>query len=305
MRKYKVIWFDDEHDKFQPYKDEAILNNVQLIGYSNSAEGIPELKENHKDYDAVILDGLFFKVEGQKGTDIDQSAFGEVARTLNELKAKGVILPWFIYSGQPSFVKDKNVLLEVLKDETFANGKVFDKNKFQDFTELLEEIKREADKNPERIIKMKNPGIFSIFDEGILGVDVESQLISLFKNHTYENRAELKAILTNIRSIQESIFVKYEGIHVLPKNLTFINKVKHLSGNKTAVNGWNATSDEYQTSEIENLQKWIYLTCGTYIHHLENAHYTGEVISNYAVKSMFYGLLELLLWFKKTYKENI
>ena len=67
MRKYKVIWFDDEHDKFQPYKDEAILNNVQLIGYSNSAEGIPELKENHKDYDAVILDGLFFKVEGHPG----------------------------------------------------------------------------------------------------------------------------------------------------------------------------------------------------------------------------------------------
>ena len=31
MRKYKVIWFDDEHDKFQPYKDEAILNNVSLV----------------------------------------------------------------------------------------------------------------------------------------------------------------------------------------------------------------------------------------------------------------------------------
>lgn len=307
MRKYKVIWFDDEHDKFQPYKDEAILNNVQLIGYSNAAEGIPELKENHKDYDAVILDGLFFKVEGQKGTDIDQTAFGEVARTLNELKAKGVILPWFIYSGQPSFVKDKNVLLDVLKDETFANGKVFDKNKFQDFTDLLEEIKREADKNPERIIKMKNPEIFSIFEEGILDEDIENQLMSLFKNHTYVNRAELKALLTNIRSIQESIFIKLEGIGVLPKGQKNNLKIRHLSGNITR-NGTGEflpTSTVYQNPELENLQKWIYFTCGTYIHHLENAHYTGEVISNYSVKSMFYGLLELLLWFKKTYKENI
>lgn len=305
MRTYKVIWFDDEHERFQPIKDEAKLEDVQLIGYSNSKEGTPELRNNYKDYDAVILDGLFFKEEGQKGTDIDQTAFGEVAKVLTELKAKGIVLPWFIYSGQPSFVKDKNDLLEVLKDKTFANGKVFDKSKDQDFKELLAEIKKAADSNPERIIKINNPEIFSIFEEGILTDEVESQLMSLFKKPFYNDRAELKAILTNIRSVQESVFLKLEGINILPKNLTFINKVKHLSGNKNAANGWNPTTNEYQTSEIENLQKWIYLTCGTYIHHLEQAHYTGSVISNYAVQSMFSGLLELLLWFKKTYKENI
>lgn len=305
MTKYKVIWFDDEHEKFQPIKDQAILEDIQLIGYSNSKEGTPELRNNYKDYDAVILDGLFFKEEGQKGTDIDQTAFGEVAKVLTELKAKGIVLPWYIYSGQPSFVKDKNDLLEVFKDKTFANGKVFDKSKEEDFKELLAEIKKAADGNPERIIRINNPEIFSIFEEGILTDEVETQLISLFKKPFYNDRAELKAILTNIRSIQESIFLKLEGINVLPKNLTFINKVKHLSGNKSAVNGWNPITNEYQTSEIENLQKWIYLTCGTYIHHLDQAHYTGTVISNYAVQSLFSGLLELLLWFKNTYKEHI
>lgn len=305
MTKYKVIWFDDEHEKFQAIKDQAILEDIQLIGYSNSKEGIPELKKNYKDYDAVILDGLFFKVHDQKGTDIDQTAFGEVAKVLNELRAKGIIMPWFIYSGQPSFVKDKNDLLEVLKDKTFANGKVFDKSKEQDFKELLAEIKKAADSNPERIIKINNPEIFSIFEDGILPDDVESQLLSIFKKPFYDDKAELKAILTNIRSVHESVFLKLEGIGVIPKNLTFNNKVRHLSGNKNAANGWNPTTIEYQTSEIENLQKWIFPTCGTYIHHLDQSHYTGEVISNYALKSMFYGLLELLLWFKKTYNENI
>lgn len=305
MTKYKVIWFDDENEKFQPIKDQAILEDIQLIGYSNSKEGTPELRNNYKDYDAVILDGLFFKEEGQKGTDIDQTAFGEVAKVLTELKAKGIILPWFIYSGQPSFVKDKNDLLEVLKDKTFANGKVFDKNKDEDFKELLVEIKKAADSNPERIIKINNPEIFSIFEEGILSDDVESQLMSLFKKPFYNDRAELKAILTNIRSIQESVFLKLESIGVLQNGLTFSQKNAHLSGNKSHASRWIATSVEYQTSEIENLQKWIYLTCGTYIHHLDQAHYTGTVISNYAVQSMFSGLLELLLWFKKTYKNNI
>lgn len=304
MRMYKVIWFDDEHEKLQTIKDEALLNDVQFVGFSNSKEGIPELRANYMEYDAVILDGLFFKTKEHKGTDIDNSAFGEVAKLLGELKAQNKIIPWFIYSGQPSFVKNKNSFVELFKDETFAKGKVFDKSKDQDFIELIQEIKREADKNPERIIKMKNAEVFSIFEEGILGFDVENQLMSLFKKHTYLNSAELKALLTNIRSIQESIFLKLEGIKVLPKGLTFNQKNSHLSGNKSYESKWKATSPEYQTSEIENLQKWIYLTSGTYIHHLEQAHYTGEVISNYAVKSMFYGLLELLLWFKKTYKEN-
>ncbi|MFN4197825.1 MAG: hypothetical protein ACK4FS_02235 [Flavobacterium sp.] len=307
MKKYKVIWFDDEHHNLEIIKEQALLENIKLIGYSNAAEGISEIKNNYNEYDAVILDGLFFINPDQVGTDLDQTAFGEVAKVLNELKAKNKILPWFIFSGQKSFVKDKNVLLDVMKDESFANGKVFDKNIDEDFVELLAEIKKEADKNPERIIKLKNPEIFSIFNEGILGDDVESQLISLFKKHHYEDRAELKSILTNIRSIQESIFLKLESIKVLPKLDKPNQKIIHLSGNiKKGLDGkYSPSSTVYQTSEMENLQKWIYFTCGTYIHHLDKAHYTGKVISNYAVQSMFSGLLELLLWFKKTYKENI
>ncbi len=305
MTKYKVIWFDDEHDKFQPIKDQAILKEIKLIGYSNSKEGIPELRNNYKDYDAVVLDGLFFKNSDHQGTDIDDSAFGEVAKVLSELKAQNKILPWFIYSGQKSFVKDKNSFVELFKDTSFANGKVFDKNKDEDFIELLTEIKKAADSNPERKIKISNPEIFSIFEEGILPVEIETQLISIFQKQHFENKAELKAILTNIRSIQESIFIKLEGIGVLQSGLTFNQKNIHLSGNKSHASRYIATSTEYQTSEIENLQKWIWLTCGTYIHHLEDEHYNGYLISNYAVKSMFSGLLELLLWFKKTYKENI
>ena len=49
--------------------------------------------------------------------------------------AQNKILPWFIYSGQKSFVKDKNVLVDVLKDSSFANGKIFDKSKDEDFIE--------------------------------------------------------------------------------------------------------------------------------------------------------------------------
>jgi hypothetical protein len=304
MRKYKVIWFDDEHENFQPIKDEALLENVQLIGYSNAEAGIPELINNYKEYDAVILDGLFYRTSEQAGTDIDQSAFGEVAKVLSDLKAQKKIIPWFVYSGQKSFVKDKNILVDILRDNSFANGKIFDKNKDEDFIELLNEIKKAADCNPERIIKVSNPFLFSIFENGLLSEEVESQLLYLLLNPLPNSKSELKAALTNIRSILESIYVKLEGINVLPKNLSISNKMKHLSGNKSRETNWNAISTIYQTNEIENLHKWIHITCGTYIHHLEEQHYDGYMISNYAVDSLRTGLMELLLWFKKTYIEN-
>ena len=36
----------------------------------------------------------------------------------------------------------------------------------------------------------------------------------------------------------------------------------------------------------------------------ENQHNDGYMISNYAIESLRNGLLELLMWFKKTYQEN-
>lgn len=297
---YKVLWLDDEHQKFQPIKDEALLEDVQLIGYTNASDGGIELSRNHKHYDAVILDGLFLRNED---SDITSVAFGDVAKILSELKSKGIVKPWFIYSGQPSFVKDKNTLVEVFKDNEFAAGKVFDKSKEDDFIQLLNEIKKCADENPVRQIKLKNQEVFSIFDSGLLDDDQEQELLDLFFELDKIEGIDFKAVFTKIRSLQEKIFIKLENIGVLQGKQSFSNKCKHLSGNimKDASGKFAATSEVYQTSEIENLQKWIYFTCGTYIHALELQHYGGYMISHYALKSLFYGLLELLLWFKKTY----
>lgn len=297
---YKVLWLDDEHQKFQPIKDEALLEDVQLIGYTNASDGGIELSRNHKHYDAVILDGLFLRNED---SDITSVAFGDVAKILSELKSKGIVKPWFIYSGQPSFVKDKNNLVEVFKDNEFAAGKVFDKSKEDDFIQLLNEIKKCADENPVRQIKLKNQEVFSIFDSGLLDDDQEQELLDLFFELDKIEGIDFKAVFTKIRSLQEKIFIKLENLGVLQGKQSFSNKCKHLSGNimKDASGKFAATSEVYQTSEIENLQKWIYFTCGTYIHALELQHYGGYMISHYALKSLFYGLLELLLWFKKTY----
>ncbi|MGJ8760856.1 MAG: hypothetical protein ACSHXA_09940 [Polaribacter sp.] len=306
---YKVLWFDDEHKTLELIKEEAVIADIQLVGFSDASNGLKELQESYKEYHAVLLDGLFFKNDSETGDVQSGEAFGEVARVLSNFKSRGIIIPWFIYSGQKSFVKDRNVLVDVFSDAAFANGKIFDKNKDEDFVELCNEIKKEADKLPTTIAKNNNPEIFEIFELGYLPEAVEDNVLDLLIKPLPQNNSELKAILTNIRSIQESCFISLNSLNVVPNpEDSFNNIIKHLSGNKV----WNSTirklepkSTEYQNAAIENLHKWIYFTCGNYIHYLKQEHHDGYMISNYAVESLRNGLLEILLWFKKTYEENI
>jgi hypothetical protein len=301
---YKVLWFDDKPEENQVDREDALLKNIKCNCYKNSETGLKELTLNYKDYHAVILDGLFYKKTTDKGTPND-AAFGEVAKVLGNLKAQGNIIPWFIYSGQPSFVKNKSVLIDIFSEDAFANGKVFDKNKDEDFIELCNQIKVEADKLPRTKTRHNYPDIFEIFELGYLPDAVEENVLDLLIKPLPQNNSEFKAVLTNIRSIHESCFLKLSSINVVTKNITSVSlKLKHLSGNIKRENNWKPTSEVYQSKEILNLNEWIYYTCGTYLHYLEDQHYDGYMISNYAVESLKFGLLEILLWFKKVYEEN-
>lgn len=302
---YKVLWLDDKYETTELISEEALIQDIRLVGYTNAKEGIEELEASHQDYDAVLLDGLFYENADQAGTDVDDTAFGQVAKALSNLRAQQVFMPWFILSGQKKFRKGDSSYIKLFKDESYAGGKIFDKNKDEDIEELWREIKEAADNRPERKARLTNPEIFKIFEKGYLPSEVEDQVLQLLANPLPKNNSELKAVLTNIRSVQESIFVKLENIKVLPHFNHFHQKVNHLSGNIDYRNGRKPRTTAYQPQEIENLQNWIYYTCGTYIHHLEAQHYDQYMISNYAVESLRTGLMEILLWFEVTYRENI
>jgi len=304
---YKILWFDDEHETLEDIKDDCSLLDIQLIGFGNAKDGIKALNEDPLNYDGILLDGMFFK-SSEQDDEVDDSAFGEVAKTIGNLKAQGVILPWFIYSGQPSFFKDSVKLVNLFADKAYANGKIFDKNKPEDFTELCTEIKKAADEQPYTKARHNNPELMRIFELGYLPEVVEENVLDLLIKPLPSSNSELKDILTNIRSVQESCIVKLASIKVVhDSNDKFSRIMKHLSGNKT----WSEEkktlvpkSKEYQNSAIENLNKWIYHTCGTYIHYLDKQHFDEFMISNYAVESLRSGLFEVLLWFKKTYDEE-
>lgn len=215
---YKVIWFDDEHETLEEIIENSLLADIELIGYSNAEEGLSVLLDDPLRFDAVLLDGMFLKSENQQ-TELKDDAFGEVAKALSNLKAQGVVLPWFIYSGQPNFVKDKNKLVDLFKEEAFANGKVFDKSEDKDFVELCNKIKEAADAQPHTQVRLQNIESFEVFELGIIDKQYEQLLLEiLVSNHNNDFKkkninvqrdlleAIWKALHFNIPCVPEAFF---------------------------------------------------------------------------------------------------
>jgi hypothetical protein len=298
---YNVLWIDDQYKdpEMIQFAIEADNEGLALEGFSSFEEGFEALVRNLEHFDVILLDGLFFEKKGQETGTEDETGIGMAIAKINELKGRKVF-SWFVLSGKDKFTKGENSLLKANK------AKCFDKTNPDDVTRLFVEMKAAASQQKDAQIRHEHEEVFSIFTAGYLPSEVEIQVLDLIKDDLPFTRVEIKSMLTNIRSIHESCILSLESIGVIPDSTAPLNSIlKHLSGNKTAASNWQPTTYEYQNDAIENLNKWLYFTCGKYIHNLRDENYNGYMISKYAVESMRSGLLELLLWFRKTYKENI
>lgn len=224
-----VLWFDDEFETSELIVEEALLEGINLVGYSNAEDGINEL-ENYGNYDAVLLDGLFYEKKEQAGPDIDGSAFGQVAKALSDLKARGIFMPWFIYSGQQKFRKGGRPYIKLFKDENFAKGKIFDKNKDEDFQELCVEIKNAVANSPENQIRLSHSEVFAIFKNGYLDRSSEKWLIDLFlKINDSRGVEQPKNEFTELRKLVEKLVDKSYELNLIPSEIGTSNLTRAIS----------------------------------------------------------------------------
>lgn len=211
MYKYKVIWFDDEHESLDIIREKAFLNDIQLVGFGSAKQGIDELERNIKSYDAAIIDGLFFLNSEQSGTPLTDTAISEVAKALSRLEMIKK-LPWFILSGQTSFTKEKNRIADV-----FKNNEVYDKVDDSHLTKLWIEIKTEAEKQVETQIRLKYRSVLDICSSHYLGEEAEKPLMFLLESvEKYNEKSNTEDKLNAVRKLMEKSFSMLNRIQVLP-----------------------------------------------------------------------------------------
>ena len=228
MTKYKVLWFDDEWEELENVSDPARVYDIELIGVSNVKKGLLMLK-NHVDFDAILLDGMFFKDENGIAGDQTGNAFGIVAKELEKTVGKENFIPWFILSGQTSFVKEKNSLVDLFSYKAEAWGGDVVHNKNDDDNHLLWESMVKAIKSTKSFqIRQKYADVFTIISQGVIAQEHEERLITAIQN--MENGLSIQNsvdLFNPLRKIIEGVADKLVELKAIPYNLPF-NSLKHF-----------------------------------------------------------------------------
>jgi hypothetical protein len=306
MKRYKVIWFDDEFKSLKSIKERATLSGVDLIGFENAKDGISELESNISNYDAAIVDGKFFKNSSQSGDAIDDTALFDVARALDRLSDRKK-LPWFILSGQLSFTKEKNRYADGYK-----NNKVYDKLKEKDVESLWTDLANEADQQEETRIRHHYASIFEICNDEIISVDAQKPLLQILKslNHpTAEFDHEL--YFTQIRIILESIFRAANKIGLLhdkciPKGQVNLTESSlFMAGEQTKHLGVFCNKIHFNKIIAESVKSILFIT-GAASHssdpeiknNINFQDYRKAINTPFLLYSLTFQVMDVLIWYK-------
>jgi hypothetical protein len=226
MAKYKVLWFDDEWEELEEISENALDLDVELIGVSNASDGLSILQNDLINYQGVILDGKFYMDATKTGDEINDDAFGEVARFLHDLHTNGKILPWFILSGQSTFVHEVNTSVKLLAISSYGKGKVFDKNRDED-KELFELLVLAIDAAPMLKAIVKHRVVFEACEEKYLG-DQKNRLFEIIKNLETNDSKNSEDLFAPLRKILERMMERLSDLGVLPNGLS-LNDLKFFS----------------------------------------------------------------------------
>ncbi len=304
MKTYRVLWFDDEHETLEIIKESAIINGVTLVPFDNEEEGIRELDRGLHLYDAVVVDGRFYRKAGQSGDALNDNAWVSVARYFDKWSDRKV-MPWFILSGQISITKSKNTFVEIYK-----NNRVYDKLVEDDIQLLWEDIKLEADKQIDTQLRHKYNQVFDVCTEKYIGAETAKSLLYLLRIIESENvDFETEEKINTIRKVIERVLTAFNRIGVLPSDV--------LTGKGGINNSSKFLCNDLPsfTHQVEILPRAIAFLLKNLTQVTQDAsHSEGDLSlktdqfiksqpTGYFFKSVVFQLFELLVWLK-TYFDN-
>lgn len=291
---YNILWIDDEHETLSGTKGRAKRNGINLVPFKSLNNGMDELERNYPFYDGVLLDAKFFENEDdEKGTE-DTFYVHRAKERLLQLKKKFEV---FILTGQAEAYEDRTF------KKTFTN--VYKKGSDEDVDRLFSDIKRAAEIQEDTQIRQKYKRVFDVCSEKYIGELAGQEILRLLK---VDDESNIGNHFNDIRKIIDDIFIAFSKFNLLPTE--FVNPIvalnessKFLTGK--AADGTLFIEKGFQHKDSTHLPKQI-------AHHLRNIlnitqagshrsevdYYVDLVKTPYLFKSVFFQLLDVLVWFK-------
>ncbi|MCB9251725.1 MAG: hypothetical protein H6605_04620 [Flavobacteriales bacterium] len=297
---YNILWIDDEYETLKGTKGRAKRNGINLIPFKSLNGGMNELERNFPFYDGVLLDAKFFENEDDVKGSEDTYNVHRAKERLLQLKKQFEV---FILTGQA----------EAYEDKTFKKAftKVYKKGSDDETDRLFEDIKRAAATQEDTQIRHKHKRVFEVCTEKYIGELAGQDILSLLKVNDDIN---IDNHFNTLRKIVEDLFMAFHKFGLLPPEfvtpgVSLNESSKFLAGKSS--DGSPFTEKGYQHLEETHLPKQIAFYLRSILgvtqagsHRSEIDLYVKTIKTPFLFKSIFFQLLDLLVWFKMFVDSN-
>lgn len=194
MKKYNILWIDDEYKKLNSFIVDAELDSIYITPFDTSKDGMEAFEKDILIWDGVILDAKCWSDSSDEVASTDGMYLS--LEKITELKHKRYV-PVFVFTGQPDLYSDEQFSKSLRGRRFYKKGNESDKK------QLFEDIKNEADKLVETQIRHKYHRVFEAFSEEIKGQD---KVLKIFLTLHGYGTVDHTDMYTQLRLILEWMF---------------------------------------------------------------------------------------------------
>lgn len=306
MKKYNILWIDDEYKKLSSFIIDAELDGIYITPFDTSVAGMEAFEKNILMWDGIILDAKCWS----KSSDEVASTEGMYLSLdkITELKHKRYV-PIFVFTGQPDLYSDEQFSKSLRGRRFYKKGNEADKK------QLFADIMSEADKLVETQIRHKYHRVFEAFSEEIKGQD---KVLKIFLTlHGYET-VDHTDVYTQLRLILEWMFRDASKRGLLhDKCIDEKGKVNltesslFMAGKPTKYLDVYCDIAHFPKIIADNIKSLLEITGGA-SHTSEPDEkelinlqaYWGQVNTPYLLYSLTFMLCDILIWYKEYADRN-
>lgn len=298
---YNILWIDDEHETLGGTKGRAKRNGINLIPFKSLNGGMSELERNYPFYDGVLLDAKFFENEDDTKGSEDTDYVHRAKEQLLQLRKKFEV---FVLTGQA----------EAYEDKTFKKAftKVYKKGSDEEIDRLFTDIKEAATCQEDTQLRHSYKRVFDVCTEKYIGEYAGQDILNLLK---VEDESNIDNHFNAIRKIIEDLFSAFYMYKLLPAEFVTPNVALNQSSIFLAGQEQNEKTDavykQHRHLEETHLPPQIayYLRSILAItqsgsHRSSIDHHVRTVKTPFLLRSVFFQLLDVLVWFKMYVDSN-
>lgn len=297
---YNILWIDDEHETLTGTKGRAKRNGINLIPFKSLNSGMDELERNYPFYDGVLLDAKFFENEDDVKGSEDTYNVHRAKERLLQLKKKFEV---FVLTGQA----------EAYEDKTFNKSftKIYKKGSDDEITQLFNDIKTAAASQEDTQIRHKYKRVFDVCTEKYIGEIAGQDILSLIK---VNDEINIENHFNTMRKVVEDVFIAFNKFSLLPaefitpgvalnESSKFLSG-RGLDGSLNMVKGYQHLEETHLPRQIAFYLRSILQVTQAGSHRSEIDSHVKIMKTSFLLKSVFYQLLDLLVWFKMYVDNN-